>query len=109
MSMVAQDSDGQCLRWSKRKLVGQPRPVDGEALAVHMARLSGWSRVMIESDCSQVISSLSSSSTSFVFRGYLGFLSIFFSLYLLNMLAHRIASNNSIPCTDGHSFPMEIS
>lgn len=68
MSMVAQDSDGQCLRWSKRKLVGQPRPVDGEALAVHMARLSGWSRVMIESDCSQVISSLSSSSTSFVFR-----------------------------------------
>lgn len=49
--------------------MGCPRPVDGESLAIYyglcMARDKGWSKVMIESDCLQVINCLSTDSVSF--------------------------------------------
>lgn len=73
VSMVDDDSLGSCLWWSWKNIVGRPRPVDGEALAIHhglsVARDRGWTRILVESDCLQLVLVLSKGSSSFTSFG----------------------------------------
>lgn len=123
VSMVARNSDGERLWWSKRSIVGCPTPVDGEALAFHhglqIAHHHGWRKIIAESDCLQLISKLSRSSRSLASYG-----AILDSCYVLkdffhdvnfqfirrsgNVLAHRIATNWVIPCSEGLSLLPEL-
>lgn len=34
IGLIAGNGVGECLWWSRKKMVGKPRPVDGEALAI---------------------------------------------------------------------------
>lgn len=123
VSMVARDNNGTCVWWSRKKIVGRPRAVEGEALAVlhglSVARDHGWMKVILESDCLQVVKQMSSLSSSFSSFGAIVdscaelfplFQSLSFSFIRRsgNMLAHRLATSLFISCLEGDSIPSDI-
>lgn len=121
--MVARDCSGKCIWWSKRHVVGRPKPVDGEARAIlhgmkEVARL-GWRNIIIESDCLQLISCLANSIRTLASYGALldacfdlcsSFLNDMFCFVRRsgNTLAHRLATTFDIPCSEGPSLPQEV-
>lgn len=66
-SMIARDSTGRCVWWGKKMIVGRPKPVDGEALAMlnglQVAVDHGWRNVILETDRLQLINCLSRNSS----------------------------------------------
>lgn len=50
--MVARNSEGVCLWWQLKQLMGRPSPVDGEAMtilnALELAKAKGWSNIVME-------------------------------------------------------------
>lgn len=74
-SMVARDCTGKCIWWSKKRIVGRPKPANGEAMAILLglqAAISrGWRKVIMESDCLQIITCLSNLSSSLASFGAL--------------------------------------
>lgn len=124
VSMVARDSNGECAWWSRKQIVGRLVAVDGEALAVlhglSVAQVHGWTKVVLESDCLQVVKSLASGSSSFAsFGAILDSCYVFFPFFQSlsfqhirrsgNMLAHRLATSLSISCTEGPCLPPNFS
>lgn len=118
VAMVARNDAGDCLWWSKKMIVGRPSPVDGEALAIlhglTVARAHGWTNVVMESDCLQLVNVLSSQSGSMASFGAivdacLGFYDCFQALSFSfirrsgNSLAHRLATS-----AEGSSLPPEV-
>lgn len=123
VSMVARNSDGECVWWSKKLIVGQPGPADGEALAIlhglKIAQPHGGRNVMMESDCLQVVNCLTRASRSLASFGAIldscfdlfplfQNVSFFFIRRLGNMLAHRLAASNVIPSSEGATLTPEF-
>lgn len=118
VAMVARNETGDCLWWSKALIVGRPSPTDGEALAIlhglKVARARGWRHLVVESDCLQLVTLLASSSRSLasfgaVLDSCLEFVFYFDTLVFTfirrsgNMLAHRLATDLVVPCSEGVS------
>lgn len=120
---MARDCTGACVWWSKRKVVGRPKPVDGESIAIlhgmKEAVRHGWRNVIFESDCLQLISCLSNSIRTLTSHGV--FLDACYELrsFFLNssfhfvrragnMLAYQLATSFVIPYSEGSSLPPKI-
>lgn len=62
VAVVGRNSGGRCLWWRVRKFVGQPPAVVGEARAAMegalLAQEKGWSKVVLEGDCAQIITAI---------------------------------------------------
>lgn len=125
VSMVARNSMGSCVWWSKKKIIGRPSLADGEALAIllgmQIAKEHGWKNVVMESDCLQIVSYLSRASRSLASFGaildsdscyelYHFFESISFCFIrrIGNLLAHRLATSFTNPCSEGATLPPDI-
>lgn len=123
VSMVARSNSGECVWWSKKRIIGRPLPVDGEALAflhgLQIAINHGWRSVIMESDCLQLVNSLSRATSSLAsFGAILESCVELFPLFqnisfcyirrLGNVLAHRLATSIVIPCSEGASLPPEL-
>ncbi|XP_012858039.1 PREDICTED: uncharacterized protein LOC105977277 [Erythranthe guttata] len=123
VAMVARDWRGGCCRWAVRRFPRQPQPVECEAHAVFeaisCARTVGWSSIIIEGDCLQVISSLKegeSSLSSFgayideclAITGSFIFCDFSFVKRSGNQLAHVFATNISLSCSDGTHIPHNL-
>lgn len=94
VGLVARDSWGSCLWGSSKEFSARPRPAYGEVRAilyvVETAYVHRWPKIIVESDCLQVINILSEGShwlasfgallDSFVFLSNFLFLVLFFSL-----------------------------
>ncbi|XP_012853800.1 PREDICTED: uncharacterized protein LOC105973324 [Erythranthe guttata] len=123
VAAVARDSEGNCLRWGIRSLEGRPRVEDGEAFvvlhALRMAQLQGWSSIIIEGDCLEVINTFKdgiltlNSFGSFVEEGLI--IARLFSHCVFqfvkrsgNLLAHRLATQGSFICTEDFSLPLNL-
>lgn len=119
ISMVVRDSSGSCVWWSKKRIIGRPKPVDGEAQAIlhglNIAVVHGWRNIVVESDCKQLISCRSRPSRSLAsFRAIVDAcpeLSSFFHSICFcfirrsgNLLAHRLATLADIPCLEAPIF-----
>lgn len=64
--MVARDSNGEYVWWTRHHIMGRPKLVDGEAFiflhALSTVRDQGWQQIVIESDCLMVVNHLASAS-----------------------------------------------
>lgn len=73
ISLVARDSQGECLWWTRTELVGRLHPTDAEALAVlqgvKFAAARAWRRVIVETDCLPVFRYLQDQSCSLASYG----------------------------------------
>lgn len=103
--------------------MGRPKPVDGEALAIlhalQVAVAHGWRKVIVESDCLQIINCLSSNSRSLASYGAIldacldlnpcfDCITFCFIRRLGNSLAHRIATLDVIPSSEGALLPSDL-
>lgn len=120
VAMVARNEFSECLWWSKKSVVGRPSSVDVEALAIlhglQVARAHGWWKVLVESDCLQLVSLLASSSRSLASFGAILDTCLEFPIYFEtlafafirrsgNILAYRLATALVIPDSEGPYLP----
>lgn len=117
--MVARDSTGTCNYWSKKSVMGRPKPVDEEALAIlhglSTTAAHGWKAIILESDNLQLTHMLSRSTRTlasfgaivdvcFEIRQFFQRLCFQFIRRAGNELAHRIATCYVVPLFRRH-FP----
>lgn len=123
ISLVARNSDGVCLRWIRKELEGRPLPSEGEAVSVlhgvQEACARNWRHVIIETDCLPVYRYLVNRSSPFISFGAtldacLSRRSFFDSLVFSfvkrsgNILAHLLATDATLACTEGSSLPSQF-
>ncbi|XP_012844333.1 PREDICTED: uncharacterized protein LOC105964354 [Erythranthe guttata] len=120
VSMVARDREGECRWWAVRRYPGHPRAVDCEAhaalKAINIAKTQGWTSIILEGDCLQVIEALNSSDP--LLSSFGAFLEEVLSIAKNfvrcnfqfikrsgNQLAHDIATKLGSVCREGFSLP----
>lgn len=107
VNKVAHKNNSECLCWSIKRVVGRPRSVEVEALAIldglSIARDKGWQHMLLESDCSQIVQALSRGGRTLesfgaviddclMLKSYFQHISFHFIPRSNNMLAHRLAT-----------------
>ncbi|KAL7111975.1 hypothetical protein ACP275_05G123500 [Erythranthe tilingii] len=122
-AMIARDHTGSCMWWRRDHHLGRPPAVTGEAhatmLAMHHATEVGWTSIIVEGDCLQVMESLREGRKSAApfgvfledcFHLFPRFQSCAFSFVKRsgNCLANAIAKANDLTCNEGFTLPLSL-